>query len=147
MDSQGRRDDAAGEEPRESALSLTRAPMPADRVVGTRIRELRRAAGMTQRSVSAKLGITSAQVHRYERGMARISTGRLLKIADCLGVPIEALLEGACLDTPRGPENPSEIEALTRAFLAIRDADQREALLVLARSMARRSARAAAVAP
>jgi len=145
MDRQGVRHEGGEDEPRESTLSLTRAPMAADRAVGRRIRDLRRAAGMTQRSVSAMLGITSAQVHRYEHGVARISTGRLLKIADCLGVSIETLLEGASLSPPRGVENPSEVEALTRAFLSIRDPDQREALLVLARSMARRSARPTAV--
>lgn len=147
MDGHDIRHGPDGEVRRESAISLTRAPMPADRAVGSRIRELRRAAGMTQRCISQQLGITGAQVHRYERGMARISTGRLLKIADCLGVPIEALLESASAGPAPSAGNMAEIEALTRAFVAIRDPDQREALLVLARTMARRSARAAGVAP
>lgn len=121
----------------DAALRMTRAPMPADLAVGRRIRDLRRAAGLTQRGISVLAGVTSAQVHRYERGLARISTGRLLKIADGLGVSIEVLLEGAqTASRPLPADGQSDLDSLCRAFLAIRSPEQRQALLVLARSMA-----------
>lgn len=131
--------------PAEAGLRLTRAPMPADLAVGRRIRDLRRAAGLTQRGISELAGVTSAQVHRYERGLARISTGRLLKIADGLGVSVETLITGTNMPPRPAPaaEDHAELDALCRAFLAIRNPEQRQALLVLARSMAA-SSRAAA---
>lgn len=126
----------------DAALRMTRAPMPADLAVGRRIRDIRRAAGLTQRGISVLVGVTSAQVHRYERGLARISTGRLLKIADGLGVSIEVLLEGAQnAARPVPADGQTDLDSLSRAFLAIRSPEQRQALLVLARTMAASSRR------
>ena len=98
---------------------------------------------MTQRLLADKIGVTNAQMHRYETGATRIATSRLIKIADTLGVPVTNLIRGlpsrslaqvaVMSELPLG----GDLAELTKAFSAIEDVGQRRALLQLARSMVR----------
>lgn len=119
-----------------TAASASRAPTPMDVAVGCRIGELRRRAGLTQREVSQRVGVTPAQFFRYERGLARISTGRLMRICEALNIPLEAFME---LGGPRRETHASaetEFQALLAAYRNIPHEAQRLALLTIARSMA-----------
>jgi ribosome-binding protein aMBF1 (putative translation factor) len=59
-----------------------------DLLVADRIRERRIALRMTQQVLADRIGIASQQVHRYERAESRITAGRLVQLADALGVAI-----------------------------------------------------------
>lgn len=50
--------------------------------IGKLIRQMRKAAGMTQMKLAEKLGITYQQVQKYEYGTSKLSVGRLLQVAE-----------------------------------------------------------------
>lgn len=50
--------------------------------------------GMSQEKLGEMLGLTFQQVQKYEKGMNRISVGRLVDIAKILGVDIHFFFNG-----------------------------------------------------
>lgn len=60
-----------------------------DAHVSRRFRELRKAGGMTQQRLAAKVGVSWQQIQKYDSGQNRISAGRLYAIARALGVPVQ----------------------------------------------------------
>jgi transcriptional regulator with XRE-family HTH domain len=126
---------AAGGDP-VTVARHTRSPAAADVAVGIRIRALRRAAGHTQKQLAAHVGVTNAQLHRYEAGISRVATSRLVAIARALDVRVEELLsESAASPAPVVPDT-AEFASLVRAFTAIKDPNHRAALVSLANTMA-----------
>lgn len=78
-------------------------PHPIDVAVGVRLKLLRRAAGLSQDTLAAKLGVTSQQLHKYETGANRISASRMQEIARHLNVSVSKLFEsGKPLSTSEG---------------------------------------------
>jgi transcriptional regulator with XRE-family HTH domain len=71
-----------------------RSPSTVDVAVGRNVRSWRIARGISQTQLGNRLGISFQQVQKYETGGNRIATGRLVKIAATLGVPISALFQG-----------------------------------------------------
>jgi transcriptional regulator with XRE-family HTH domain len=59
-----------------------------DQRVAKRIRERRRLLGITQQRLAAMIGVAFQQAHKYERGLSRVSAGRLYHIATVLDAPI-----------------------------------------------------------
>lgn len=57
------------------------------------MKRVRKARGLTQRDVAAKLGIATHSYTRYECGNRRPNIYILLKIADILGVKASELLD------------------------------------------------------
>ena len=57
-----------------------------DHYVGARVRERRIMLGFTQQQLADLIGVTYQQAHKYERGINRISAGRLFDIAQVLSV-------------------------------------------------------------
>jgi transcriptional regulator with XRE-family HTH domain len=66
----------------------------ADAHIGTRLRQLRRAHGLSQSKLGEMLGLSFQQVQKYERGINRIGSGRLWQISRLLDVPITYFFEG-----------------------------------------------------
>ena len=69
-------------------------PTSIDIAVGRNVRIWRMARGLSQAQLAQRLGVTFQQVQKYEVGSNRIGTGRLVKAAAILGIPVAALLEG-----------------------------------------------------
>jgi transcriptional regulator with XRE-family HTH domain len=63
--------------------------------VGRNIRIYRLQRGLTQTELADQLELTFQQVQKYEKGTNRVGSGRLLKIATFLGVPVTALFKGS----------------------------------------------------
>ena len=61
-------------------------------VAGARIREARRARGMTQADLAAAVGVTRSAVAQWETDRAGQVTGNLARIAGVLGVPMAQLV-------------------------------------------------------
>jgi transcriptional regulator with XRE-family HTH domain len=124
-----------------AAIPGNRSPTSADASVGSRIKELRRAAGRTQKEIADIVGVTGAQFHRYETGATRIATSRLLGIATALGVRPEALVGNAAprqepmVDFIDGATD--ELVELVQVFSTISDPRRRGALMAFARAVAR----------
>lgn len=108
-----------------------------DRHVGNRIRERRIMLGLSQQQMADMIGVTYQQAHKYERGINRISAGRLYEIALVLSVPVSYFFEGlAGSETQNvGPRQRMCLE-LARNFAQISNERHQEALSQLARALA-----------
>jgi transcriptional regulator with XRE-family HTH domain len=105
--------------------------------VGRRIRERRTSLGLTQQQLANMIGVTYQQAHKYERGINRISAGRLYEIAGALGVDTDYFYAGLVSSEPE-PASPRQRMSLelVRNFARIRDERCRESLAQLCRAMA-----------
>ncbi len=117
-----------------------RSPTKSDVSIGSKMRELRRARMMTQKKLAAMVGVTGAQLHRYEMGTTRVSASRLISIAEALGVHPDTLMGAAAC---RGPSPMSlapgggsdDIIELINIFCGIREQKNRSALIAVARML------------
>jgi transcriptional regulator with XRE-family HTH domain len=105
--------------------------------VGGRIRERRIMLGLTQQQLAEMIGVTYQQAHKYERGINRVSAGRLSEIARALSAPITYFFEGIGEESPR-PILPHQhmLLEITRNVAEIRNEKHREAISQLARALA-----------
>jgi transcriptional regulator with XRE-family HTH domain len=62
--------------------------------IGRRLRARRRLLDLTQRDVGALCGVTFQQVQKYEAGEVKMTVSRLLRFAEVLRMPAEALMQG-----------------------------------------------------
>ena len=123
-------------------MTDSKLPSGIDRVVGQRIRWRRRELKLTQERLGELLELTFQQVQKYEKGVNRVSAGRLYEIAGVLGVPISYFFEGAeefldaehaefaeDEDEPHAPVMTPETLELISAFHKIEDVSLRKSLL------------------
>jgi transcriptional regulator with XRE-family HTH domain len=105
--------------------------------VGARIRERRIMLGLTQQQLAELIGVTYQQAHKYERGINRVSAGRLFEIARVLSVPVSYFYEGI---GDEGPRQVSQRERMmleiARNFAEITNERHQEAVSQLARALA-----------
>jgi len=113
----------------------SRRPNSVDILVGQNIRIQRLAREMTQTALAAQLGVTFQQLQKYEQGINRVGSGRLVSIAEALGVPVTALLNGAESAQKSDAPPPLALIAgrqpfrLASAFSRIEDKELRAALV------------------
>ncbi len=131
-------------------MSENKTPSGIDRIVGQRLRWRRRELKLTQEQLGEKLGLTFQQVQKYEKGVNRISAGRLFEIAQALGITITYFYEGVdeLLETspavsvhetdhpPSLPVIDTEAMELVTAFQKIGDKSLRRSLLETIRAAA-----------
>jgi transcriptional regulator with XRE-family HTH domain len=110
-----------------------------DDLVGARIRERRVMLGWSQQQLADRVGVTYQQAHKYERGINRVSAGRLFEIARVLNTPITFFYEGVGDDAPRGatPHQRMLLD-ISRNFAEIQNEKHQEAISQLARVLAGR---------
>ena len=108
-----------------------------DRHVGARVRERRIMLGLTQQQLADLIGVTYQQAHKYERGINRVSAGRLYEIAQVLSVPVGYFFDGLEGQDSRAvsPRERMCLE-LARNFAQIPNERHQEALSQLARVLA-----------
>lgn len=113
----------------------------ADRHVGARIRERRVMMGLSQQQLAKMIGVTYQQAHKYERGLNRISAGRLFEIGQVLGVPVSWFFEGLAPETATHEASPRQRMCLelARNFALIDNEKHQEALSQMARALAAQS--------
>ncbi|MBI4969142.1 MAG: helix-turn-helix transcriptional regulator [Rhodospirillales bacterium] len=123
----------------EAAQPINRASA-IDRHVGARIRERRIMLGLSQQQMADMIGVTYQQAHKYERGINRISAGRLFEISQVLSVPIGYFYEGI------EAEKTGDLTArqrmcleLARNFSQIGNERYQDAISQLARALAMES--------
>lgn len=112
--------------------------------LGKRLRAYRISLGITQSALAEKVGVSFQQIQKYENGANRMAGGRLKRVAAVLGLPIAALLgENEGGGNPKIDDLLTEVLSqphatrLLRAFLAIKPAKERLALVKLAERMGR----------
>ena len=108
-----------------------------DHHVGARVRERRIMLGLTQQQLADLIGVTYQQAHKYERGINRVSPGRLYEIAQVLSVAVGYFFDGL---EGQGSRSVSPRERmcleLARNFAQIPNERHQEALSQLARVLA-----------
>lgn len=126
---------------RSERVSRT-SPGEIDTYIGHRVRQLRVSLGLSRSWLSQSLGITPAQIQKYEGGGCRIGAGRLYILARSFGVPIESFFEeiDAQLEQRCDDAVHAEVRELTRAFLSIPDDRTRQSFAALVLSLAERRA-------
>ena len=63
-------------------------PDSVDVHVGQRLRVRRSLMGMSQEKLADSIGLTFQQIQKYERGVNRISAGRLFQFSKILDIPV-----------------------------------------------------------
>ena len=113
----------------------------ADRHVGARIRERRVMMGLSQQQLAKMIGVTYQQAHKYERGLNRISAGRLFEIGQVLGVPVSWFFEGLGPEAHAQEASPRQRMCLelARNFALIDNEKHQDALSQMARALAAQS--------
>ncbi len=125
--------------------------------VGGRVRERRILLGFSQTRLGESLDLSFQQVQKYERGIDRISVGRLVHLAQALDVPItyffeelsgldestpkasKSALKSAKSDTaPADPMSKTETLELVRAYYQIEPPELRKRVFTLIRSITSR---------
>ena len=122
---------ASNEAPRPRAQDI-------DRMVGARMRERRILLGLTQQQMAELIGVTYQQAHKYEKGINRISAGRLSRIATALGVEVGFFFENAAVDQSSFKPSTQQrlLLELARSFIALPSRKHQEAICNLARVLA-----------
>lgn len=118
--------------------ALMTQPEIADNAVGARIRDARRARGLTQQELAAAVGVSRSAVAQWETARAGQISGNLARIASCLGVGVGHLLQGDGLagrNMHAAAEDGTEL-ALLRLYREC-DAEDRAFLLRTAVRLAR----------
>lgn len=101
-------------------------------LVGTRIRALRRARGLTQDDLALACGVSRSAVAQWETDRAGQLRGNITRIAEALDVSIEHLLQGS---SPPVATTGDEL-AFLRLYRAC-DPEDRAFLLRTAHKLAR----------
>ena len=129
-----------------------KSPNPIDIHVGARVRMRRFLLGMSQGKLAEQLGVTFQQVQKYEKGINRIGSGRLARLAEVLGVEITFFFEGdpnaketswkplAEADPIFGFVTTAVGLELNQAFIAIKDERVRRGIIKMTETLAKASA-------
>lgn len=81
---------------------------------GERLRELRTAAGLTQRGLYQRCGVRQVCLSRYEHGATVPRAGTLRRLAGALRIPVEELLAGVENVTLREEKQDAEKRRIRR---------------------------------
>lgn len=88
-----------------------------DKIIAQRVVEKRKLAGFSQERLGDALRLTFQQVQKYEKGVNRISVGRLVDIARTLNVPVTTFYEGMDQGSEAPPKNGLSGQAIDLALL------------------------------
>ena len=123
-------------------LGSLKSPHRLDVAIGQRIRERRRALGLSQVALAEAVGLTFQQIQKYERGSNRISFSRLVEIAEALSCQLSDLAEGLIAASPADElehlnallAKPGALEML-EAYAALPTQELRRAVLQHSRAL------------
>ena len=113
-----------------------------DRLVGQRIKMLRKSKGISQSALGRALGVTFQQIQKYENGVNRVGASRLSDIARVLEVRVSSFYDG----DEGGGRDRAEVFGFLRthgaidllhAFSEIEDDQLRREVLAIVRTVAR----------
>jgi transcriptional regulator with XRE-family HTH domain len=133
-------------------------PNPIDVHVGSRIRLRRTLLGMSQTALAESMRLTFQQVQKYEKGTNRVSSSRLVDLANALDISVSYLFDEMSAavqgqtpamllnvkrlpkpDDEKGPMAKRETLELVRAYYRIPDPVVRKRVFELAKIIAKSS--------
>ncbi|MGY3278077.1 helix-turn-helix domain-containing protein [Bradyrhizobium sp. S3.7.6] len=111
--------------------------------MGQQLRLARLTAGMSQSELGASIGVTFQQIQKYEKGVNRIDTTRLMKIAQVLNVSIDYFIGEQLHTKPSGARSEFNAMMASRegvqminAMINLND-NQRQFVIDIARKLPR----------
>ena len=132
-----------------------------DKIIGGRIFETRIQRGLSREELAKEIKVTHQQLHKYEKGINRISAGRLAMISNALNKPIDYFFQDhnilqedhKCKDvhiSVNENTNTAQFSAInkhqrmclevSRNFMKLRNADHLQAVNTLIRFLIKESA-------
>lgn len=72
--------------------------------MGEKIAELRKARGMTQKDLAARMNVTDKAVSKWERDLTCPDINSIPRLAETLGISVEELLQVSREEKPEQPE-------------------------------------------
>lgn len=84
-----------------STQHAVRRPTDLDRLIGARLRRLRKQLNVRQTSVAQSIGVSFPQLQKYETGTNRVSVSTLIRICNALGLQPYAVIAAICADIER----------------------------------------------
>ncbi|WP_273783377.1 helix-turn-helix domain-containing protein [Bartonella sp. AU15XJBT] len=90
-----------------------------DLLVGKKIRLRRQMLKMSQTTLGHVLGISFQQIQKYEKGLNRVSAGRLMQISDILNVPI-SFFYADIITKQQPPYHHDEVISNTEEYLLLK---------------------------
>lgn len=109
-----------------------------DQFIGGKIYSLRLAKGLSRQQLAEVIEVTHQQLQKYEKGINRISIGRLVLIAKALDKNIDYFyqgLEDADNVEPVLTQHQRMCIEVSRNFMKIRNSEHQQAVNVLIRSL------------
>jgi transcriptional regulator with XRE-family HTH domain len=137
--------------------SVTKRTMATDQYVGSMVRMKRTERGLSQTALAGTLGVTFQQVQKYEKGVNRISMGRLEKIAQTLQCAITEFMPdgGGTRDPNLAPDESFVFTALqsrnvfklVRAFQSIEDDALANSIVAMVEAVAEHQTSSSEISP
>lgn len=84
--------------------------------VGSRLKQFRKQAGLSQQALAEALHVTRLTITRYEAGQLSMGAESLERLASVCGVNLSWLLTGAEALTPYTPSESKEITEIIQAL-------------------------------
>ncbi|WP_341751668.1 helix-turn-helix transcriptional regulator [Candidatus Tisiphia endosymbiont of Piscicola geometra] len=109
-----------------------------DQFIGRKIYSLRLAKGLSRQQLAEVIEVTHQQLQKYEKGINRISIGRLVLIAKALDKNIDYFyqgLEDADNVEPVLTQHQRMCIEVSRNFMKIRNSEHQQAVNALIRSL------------
>ena len=97
-------------------LNSARSSDSVDLAVGSRLRYLRRKHELSQKDLAGSLGISFQQVQKYEKGVNRISAGRLWQISTIFNVTPNYFYCDVLDNTPSGYISPEPLSVASTSM-------------------------------
>jgi transcriptional regulator with XRE-family HTH domain len=111
-----------------------------DKYMGNKIFQLRLGMGLSRQQLAEIIGVTHQQLQKYEKGVNRISVGRLALISKALDKEIKYFYEDFDSNEPL-EENVTNHQRmcieLSRNFMKIKDSDHQTAINTLVKSLSK----------
>ncbi len=109
-----------------------------DKFIGGKVYSLRLAKGLSRQQLATVIGVTHQQLQKYEKGINRISVGRLVLISKALDKNVAYFYEGV--------EDPGQREEIltkhqrmcievSRNFMKIENSEHQNAVNTLVKSL------------
>lgn len=108
-----------------------------DRGIGAKVTKLRIAHGMSRQQLGEKIGVTHQQLQKYERGVNRLTAGRLVAIAKAFGKPVSYFFEDYAIEEVMPTLHRRMCIEVSRNFMNIADPGDQQAVNLLVKSLAR----------
>lgn len=105
--------------------------------IGNQIYAARLAKGLSRQELSDQIGVTHQQLQKYEKGVNRISVGRLVLIAKALDRSVDSFYSGLdSIDEERVPTQHQRMcIEVSRNFMRIKNPDHQTAVNALIKSL------------